>query len=112
LLIEDSQKVARPKKEIKKKKKLTTHCTVSEALTINAKAKKCGLSTSVYLLKVGLEKKVEAKLSKDEIAIYLKLVGMANNVNQIAKRGNQTGMIDEQHLADLMKIRTLIMKLL
>jgi hypothetical protein len=111
LLIDDSQKVARPKKEIKKRKKLTAHCTIGEALTIKAKAEMCRLSVSEYLLKVGLEKNVEAKLSKVEIEIYRKLVGMANNVNQIAKRGNQTGIIDEEDLIDLMKIRTLVLKL-
>ena len=103
--------MARPKKTITKKKRHTVHCSVSESLTVKGKAKLCKMSVSEYLLKVGLGKQVKARLTEEEVSIFRQLTAMGNNLNQIARGVNQTGLLSTSDIDDLMKIKELIKRL-
>ena len=103
--------MARPRKLITKKKRLTVHCTVADYLTIQGKAKLCKMSLSEYLLKVGLGKQINARLTDEEVFIFRQLTTQGNNLNQIARRVNQTGLLSTSDIEDLMKIKELIKRL-
>ncbi len=66
---------------------------------------------SDFLRRSGLDIKIEPKLNDDEIVIYQKLTGMANNMNQIAKRLNQGGKLDSDMLMTLKYLYQLINKI-
>ena len=104
--------MARPKKSITKKKRHTVHCTVSESLTIKGKARMCKMTVSEYLLKAGLGKQVNARLTLEEVSLFRELTAQGNNLNQIAKGVNQTGLLSSSDIEDLMKIKELIKRLL
>jgi hypothetical protein len=79
------------------------------ALVKNA-ASRCKISMSEFLLSAGLARKIEPKLNKDEVQIFRELVGMANNLNQVARRINNGETLRLQMLHDLEQISQLLKK--
>lgn len=104
--------MGRPKKAIKKVKSSPVHMTVSDRLIIERKARLFNLSISEYLLKAGLSKCVKARLTEEEVLLFRQLTAMGNNLNQIARRVNQTGLLRTSDIEDLMKVKELIKRLL
>ena len=72
----------------------------------------CKMTVSEYLLKAGLGKQVNARLTLEEVSIFRELTAQGNNLNQIAKGVNQTGLLSSSDIEDLMKIKELIKRLL
>ncbi|MEP0987514.1 plasmid mobilization relaxosome protein MobC [Ekhidna sp.] len=70
------------------------------------------MTVSEYLLKAGLGKQVNARLTVEEVSIFRELTAQGNNLNQIAKGVNQTGLLSTSDIEDLMKIKELIKRLL
>ncbi|MEQ8906420.1 plasmid mobilization relaxosome protein MobC [Ekhidna sp.] len=70
------------------------------------------MTVSEYLLKVGLGKQVKARLTEEEVRIFRELTAQGNNLNQIARGVNQTGLLSPSDIDDLMKIKELIKRLL
>ena len=77
--------MARPKKLIKRQKKVSVYFTKAEHLYLEKKAKACGISKGEYAREVSLGNKLSPTLTPEEADIFRKLTGMANNLNQIAK---------------------------
>ncbi|MEQ8533097.1 MAG: plasmid mobilization relaxosome protein MobC [Imperialibacter sp.] len=65
---------------------------------------------SEFLLSAGLARKIEPKLNEDEVQIFRELVGMANNLNQVARRINNGETLRLQMLHDLEQISQLLKK--
>ena len=66
---------------------------------------------SNFLRKAGLDIKIESKLTDDEVVIFRNIIGMANNINQIAKHLNTSGALHiEMHQA-LQRLIQLINKM-
>lgn len=80
--------MARPKKNILKEKTITVHCTKVDYILIKDSAQKSKLSMSDFLRCCGLELKIESKLTTQEVELFKGVVGMANNLNQIAHQLN------------------------
>lgn len=81
----------RPKKDVIKDQRIPLKCTSYEKAIIKAKAKKCGLATSEYLLQLGLNGKIDSKektLPKELLDLKGTLNHMAANLNQLAKKRN------------------------
>ena len=81
----------RPKKDILKEQRIPLKCTSYEKTIIKAKAKKCGLTTSEYLLQLGLNGKIDSKektLPKEVLDLKGTLNHLAANLNQLAKKRN------------------------
>jgi predicted DNA binding CopG/RHH family protein len=82
----------RPKKE---KEKLS--CSINLKLTakdfdlIKEKAQELGMKASQYVREMVLNGKVKSRFTLEELDLMRKLSGMANNLNQIAKKANQAG---------------------
>lgn len=88
--------MARPKKNILKEKTITVHCTKVDYILIKDSAQKSKLSMSDFLRCCGLELKIETKLTTQEVELFKGVVGMANNLNQIAYQLNSgEGMAED-----------------
>jgi hypothetical protein len=70
-------------------------------LLVKNAAQKVNLSMSEFMLKSGLSIKLETKFSKEEIELFRKLTGMANNLNQVARRLNSGESLSVRCLKDL-----------
>ncbi len=83
--------MGRPKSNIIRVKNITIHCSHIEYESLKRKAYFTRQPMSVYLRMCGLEKDLQPRLTDDEIAILMNLVGIANNLNQAVKRLNSQG---------------------
>ncbi len=88
----NNSKLGRPPKE---KEKLT--CSINLKLnrknfnSIKEKAAKLGMKATQYAREMVLQGKVKSRFTIEELDLMRKLSGIANNLNQIAKRANQAG---------------------
>ena len=80
--------MARPKKAIKRREKLTLYDTKAESLFIEKMAESHGMSRAEFARKKSLNHRLKARMTDEEALIYRDLIGMANNLNQLAHRVN------------------------
>jgi predicted DNA binding CopG/RHH family protein len=100
----------RPPKE---KEKLS--CSINLKLTaedfkiIRDKAQELGMKATQYVREMVLKGKVKSRFTLEELDLMRKLSGMANNLNQIAKKANQAGFnrVGNEVLVVLEWIKTL-----
>jgi len=78
----------RPPKSIKKSKRISVACTPDELKIIKEKALVSRLSLSEYAMLTMLKKPLPKVPSPIHNEVIIKLTGMANNLNQIAKAIN------------------------
>ncbi|WP_051350403.1 plasmid mobilization protein [Dyadobacter alkalitolerans] len=90
----EQQKAGRPKKsmEHKKSERIVFWTTPAKAVEIEEKAGKLNLSVSEYCNKIILEVEIVAPFTEEELNLKRSLVGMANNLNQLAYRANAAGI--------------------
>ena len=108
---ENRHKQGRPAKE---KAKLSTSInlklTEEDFSSVKEKAEKLGMKATQYAREMTLKGKVKSRLTLEELDLIRKISGMANNLNQIARKINTYGMYDT--VADVFeligKIRTLL----
>lgn len=105
--------MARPKKETTKDERVSIACTKEQKLELQQRASQCGLPTSEYILRCGLEEKIPRSLSVEDMNEIRKLTGMSNNLNQISKKlnsmspgekMNMTMVIDLHDITSIIKI--------
>ncbi len=82
--------------EKKRRYQVNFRLTEDEAITVEAKAQKVGLSISAYAKKQALYGKIQAiGITREEVREVLAELGRwGNNLNQIAKVANQGGGVD------------------
>ena len=81
--------MVRPRKAIKRQEKLTLYYTKAEFKLIEKYAERHGISKAEFARHKSLNHKLKTRMTLDEMNIYIKLVGMANNLNQVTKSVNQ-----------------------
>lgn len=89
----------RKKKQIgrpaKAKEKLSTSInlklTEDDFKRINEKAEKLGMKATQYAREMTLKGSVKSHFTLEELDLMRKLAGMANNLNQIARKANSIG---------------------
>ena len=90
------RKRGRPTKE---KAKLSTSInlklTDADFNKIREKAEKLGMKATQYVREMVLKGSVKSRFTLEELDLMHKLAGIANNLNQIAKKVNQAGYIME-----------------
>jgi len=64
-----------------------------ELYVIKSKATKAGLRLTAYIRQMAINGKVTARLNEEERQFVRELVGMANNLNQLTKKGHQEGLL-------------------
>lgn len=105
------RKRGRPTKE---KAKLSTSInlklTEADFNKVREKAEKLGMKATQYVREMVLKGNVKSRFTLEELDLIRKLAGIANNLNQVAKKANQAGYLMEA--IDIMKIMTQIKKML
>ncbi|MDR1372446.1 MAG: MobC family plasmid mobilization relaxosome protein [Dysgonamonadaceae bacterium] len=94
--IKNQNKNGRPKKAEadKKKYKLTLKMETKEYFSFKAKVHLSGLCQSEYIRLCIEKSEVKQRLSPEHLGYIRQLSGMANNINQIAKRANAAGYLE------------------
>jgi hypothetical protein len=87
------KKAGRPAKAIRKEVKICIRYSRHEHFIVREKAANAGLRLSAYLRKVSLETKIIPRLTEEERQFTRQLIGMANNINQLAKACHQEGLL-------------------
>ena len=89
---EKKKKVGRPTKE---KEKLSTSInlklTEADFKKVNEKAEKLGMKATQYTREMTLKGGVKSHFTLEELDLLRKLAGMANNLNQLARKANSIG---------------------
>src|ERR1700753_1797807 len=85
------KKTGRPVKAVKKEVRASVRFTRAEYFIVREKAGKAGMKTAPYLRQLAIHAQVTARLSDEERLFIRQLIGMANNLNQLAKSCHQEG---------------------
>jgi len=86
------KKNGRPKKEkAKLSSSINLKLTEGDFKKVREKAEKLGLKATQYARQMVLNGKVKSRFTLEELDLMRKLSGMANNLNQLAKKANQAG---------------------
>src|SRR5688500_9691906 len=83
----------RPKKTVKREKFSGIRFTKSEHFIVKQKASKAGLPLSSYVRQMAIYGNVKSRLDDEERHFVRQLIGMANNLNQVAKSCHEEGVL-------------------
>jgi hypothetical protein len=83
----------RPKKAVKRETITGVRFTTTEYFIVKNKATKSGLRITQFIRQMAIEGQVFARLTPEERNFIRQLVGMANNLNQLAKAANGEGTL-------------------
>lgn len=85
----------RPKLSATEKKgyKVTVKFATAEYYSLKAKAKQAGMTISNFVREALNRSEVKERLNAGHLRHILQLTGMANNLNQIARRANSAGYL-------------------
>jgi len=83
----------RPKKPVKRDIVKGIRFTKSEFFVVKQKAAKAGIGISSFIRQMAINGKVQSPLNEEERQFVRQLVGMANNLNQLTKKGHQEGFL-------------------
>lgn len=85
-----SSRNGRPtKNELKLTTSINLKLTEADFNSVKEKAEKLGIKPTQYAREIVLKGEVKNRFSLEELDLMRKLAGMANNLNQIAKRVNK-----------------------
>ncbi len=102
---ENKTKRGRPAKE---KAKLSTSInlklTEADFNSVKEKAEKLGMKPTVYAREMTLKGGIKSRFTVEELDLMRKLVGIANNLNQIARKANQEGFENASKAAYLLML--------
>ena len=87
------KRAGRPAKAIKKEVRACVRFTRPEYFIIKEKAARAGTTASAYLRQVAIYATVSTRLTEEERQFVRQLIGMANNLNQLAKSCHQEGAL-------------------
>jgi uncharacterized protein YmfQ (DUF2313 family) len=85
--------VGRPVKSIKKEIRAAIRFSKTEYFIIRQKATKAGIKISAYIRQSAIEGTVTNRLNEEERHFVRQLIGMSNNLNQLAKNSHIEGML-------------------
>lgn len=77
------------KNDLKLTASINLKLTKADFNKIKEKAERLGMKTTQYVREIVLNGRVKNRFTLEELDLMRKLAGMANNLNQIAKRVNQ-----------------------
>lgn len=99
-----------------KKKKEKLSCSINLKLSekdfnsVKEKAEKLGMKATQYTREMVLKGSVKLRFSLEDLDLMRKLAGMANNLNQITRQANKSGLTNTA--MEVISITTKIKKLL
>ena len=86
--------MARPKQSIKRTEIIRTRFTSAERRLIKSFANNYGITISSFVRAKTLDHKLTPRLTPEEATMLRALIGMANNINAIAKKLHMGDVID------------------
>ena len=104
-------RMARPTKSIKRSKQYTVRLTLVESKWIEREAQRHGLSISDYMRRRSPNHRLRPRLTDEEQDHYRKLVGMANNLNQLTKAVHSKEAVSSQIAQALAGVNSALEKL-
>ena len=107
------KKGGRPSKKLKRELRVTVRFSRLEHYILQQKATKAGMNVSEFIRPAAIYGKVIARQTEEERYFTRQLVGMANNLNQMAKLANTEGITSIRLLSEscLQQVHGLINKL-
>jgi len=87
------KKAGRPAKTIRKEIRACVRFTRPEYFVVKEKAAKAGLNASAYIRQLAIFATVRNRVTDEERQFIRQLIGMANNLNQLAKCCHQEGAL-------------------
>jgi Bacterial mobilisation protein (MobC). len=106
-----NKKRGRPAKETAKlSASINLKLTEADFKKVNEKAEKLGMKATQYAREMTLKGGVKSRFTLEELDLMRKLAGIANNMNQLARKANQAGYIKEA--VEIMTATKLIKRLL
>jgi hypothetical protein len=88
------KKAGRPHKTIKKEIRACVRFTNHEYFIIKEKAEQAGVNASLYIRQTAIQSRITSRLSEEELHFVRQLVGMSNNMNQVAKVCHREGLYE------------------
>ena len=88
------RKAGRPCKIIKKEVRACVRFSNHEYFIVKEKAKEAGVNASAYIRQTAIQSKITSRLSEEELQFVRQLVGMSNNMNQVAKVCHRDGLFE------------------
>ena len=86
-------KGGRPAKIIKRNRVIGVRMNDQEYYIVKHKSGKAGISLCRYLRETGINGEVKMRMSEEDRHIVTQLIGMSNNINQLAKLAHKGGML-------------------
>jgi hypothetical protein len=83
----------RPKKQVKREIIKGVRFTKLEYYVVKHKASKSGMNITLYIRQMALQGKIISRLNEEERQFVRQLIGIANNINQLTKKGHQEGLL-------------------
>ena len=83
----------RPRKIIKRESATGVRLTKAEYFAVKQKALKAGMRVTGYIREMALNGNVVARTSEEERHFIRQLIGISNNLNQLAKKAHQEGLL-------------------
>ena len=107
------KKGGRPTKNLKRELRITARFSKLEHYILQQKAGKAGINVSEFLRQAAIAAKITGRLTEEERHIIRQLIGMANNLNQMAKVANREGMGSIRLLLEgcLLQVNSILNKL-
>ena len=87
------KKAGRPALVVKKEINASVRFNRSEYFIVQEKAASCGFSVSNYIRRASIYATITPRLTEEEQHFARQLVGMTNNMNQIAKACHREGLL-------------------
>jgi hypothetical protein len=88
------RKAGRPAQIVKKEINASVRFSRAEYFIVKEKAASCGFSVSNYIRRASIYTKITPRLTKEEQHFVRQLVGMTNNMNQMAKACHREGLFE------------------
>jgi hypothetical protein len=91
------KKAGRPVKIIKRQLRKTIRFTGNEYFVVKENAAKSGLKPSEFIRQAAIYATIKARLTQEERLAVKALIGMANNINQIAKACHRENVLQAMY---------------
>ncbi|MDR2936208.1 MAG: MobC family plasmid mobilization relaxosome protein [Rikenellaceae bacterium] len=89
---DESPSRGRPAKDDKKlSRSINLKLTEDDYKAIAQKAADIGMKPTQYARQMTLDGRIKSRYTKEELDLRRKIAGMANNLNQVARRANRDG---------------------
>jgi len=90
----------RPAKEKEKlSRSINLKLTKDDFEVIQQKAESIGMKTTQYARQMVLKGRIKPRYTKEELDLRRKIAGMANNMNQLARKANADGFKEAEFIA-------------